>query len=583
MLDTAWNDAEGKVTFKTLTYDETDVGAKEYVIREAAPAEDDGAYQYDRHSETVTVTILDNGDGTLDVKADKTGKEVEFINEIGKASGRIVLTAHKSLIANKLTAGQFKFELVQGNEVLDTAWNDAEGKVTFKALTYDEMDVGTKKYVIREVVPAEDDGTYQYDRHSETVTVTIQNNGDGTLDVTADKTGMDVEFVNTYRAVGEIELTAHKTLNGGTLQEHQFRFELLQGGEVLDTAWNDAEGKIAFKTLTYEVADIGTKEYVIREAAPAEDNENYQYDRHSETVTVTIRDNGDGTLKVTADKTGMDVEFVNSFSASAKLVLTAKKEFEGGILTDSMFSFELLEVIPDDGAKEGYSTKLLETVGNSANGTISFSPIEFTQEDVDPETGEGEKNYIIREAVPAEPDRSIIYDIHEKRVKVTLRLQDNGVLTITSKMTPNKVFRNEVEKPTPPKYDYKFKFSKIWQGGTEAGIEFVLYNPDGSVRHKMFNKKTITDTKWEYEAWFATDTEYYVVENVPAGYIVQYENIGKYADVTDRCYNGGTIINKKVPKTGDTAELLLWAGMVLAGIGGITAALVIGKRKKPRK
>ena len=36
------------------------------------------------------------------------------------------------------------------------------------------------------------------------------------------------------------------------------------------------------------------------------------------------------------------------------------------------------------------------------------------------------------------------------------------------------------------------------------------------------------------------------------GYLTIYENVGKYAGVTDRCHNGGTIINYKVPQTGDS-------------------------------
>ena len=59
---------------------------------------------------------------------------------------------------------------------------------------------------------------------------------------------------------------------------------------------------------------------------------------------------------------------------------------------------------------------------------------------------------------------------------------------------------------------------------------------------------------------------YYVIEEVPEGYMVRYENVGAYADVTDRCYNGGTIINYKVPKTGDDATPALW--IALAAMSG---------------
>ena len=73
---------------------------------------------------------------------------------------------------------------------------------------------------------------------------------------------------------------------------------------------------------------------------------------------------------------------------------------------------------------------------------------------------------------------------------------------------------------------------------------------------------------------------YYVVEEVPEGYKVRYENVGAYADVTDRCYNGGTIINYKVPPTGDGENPILWIGCILAGIAVLGGLFIVAKRKK---
>ena len=64
------------------------------------------------------------------------------------------------------------------------------------------------------------------------------------------------------------------------------------------------------------------------------------------------------------------------------------------------------------------------------------------------------------------------------------------------------------------------------------------------------------------------------------GYKTKYVNVGVYEHITDRCCDGGTIINKKIPKTGDEEPLLLWAGMIALGAVGLTAALVIGKKRK---
>ena len=136
--------------------------------------------------------------------------------------------------------------------------------------------------------------------------------------------------------------------------------------------------------------------------------------------------------------------------------------------------------------------------------------------------------------------------------------------------------------PPGPPYDFRFVFTKMWSGGTGDSIDWTLYNSDGSVRHKKFNKKVISNTEWQYEAWFVTADDYYIIENVPQGYRVQYVNTGAHAGDTDRCYNGGTIINYKIPKTGDTAPLLLWGAGVLAGMAGLLG-LVFRKRLHRRK
>ena len=126
-------------------------------------------------------------------------------------------------------------------------------------------------------------------------------------------------------------------------------------------------------------------------------------------------------------------------------------------------------------------------------------------------------------------------------------------------------------KPVSPdsgSYDFQFSFTVRWDADPADSIDWVLYNADGSVAHKKFNKK-VSGSEWRYDAWFSTAGDYYIVENVPAGYKVRYENIGTHAGVTDRCYNGGTVINYKVPKTGDPADPLLWACVAALGLAAL--------------
>ena len=140
----------------------------------------------------------------------------------------------------------------------------------------------------------------------------------------------------------------------------------------------------------------------------------------------------------------------------------------------------------------------------------------------------------------------------------------------------------ESEKPVSPdpgSYDFPFTFTVRWDADPADSIDWVLYNSDGSAAHKKFNKK-VSGNEWRYEAWFSVAGDYYLVENVPAGYRVRYENTGTHAGVTDRCYNGGTIVNYKVPKTGDPVDPLLW---VVSGILGLLALFLAWQLFRDRR
>ena len=129
---------------------------------------------------------------------------------------------------------------------------------------------------------------------------------------------------------------------------------------------------------------------------------------------------------------------------------------------------------------------------------------------------------------------------------------------------------------------YHFTFTKKWSGKTGDSISWTLYNPDGTVRRKKFDKTVVSDIEWQYDAWFETGADYYLIEDVPEGYLVRYENVGLHEGETDRCYNGGTIINYTVPNTGDPlplGEILLAGGLAVFAGTALTFALRRRRRK----
>lgn len=123
--------------------------------------------------------------------------------------------------------------------------------------------------------------------------------------------------------------------------------------------------------------------------------------------------------------------------------------------------------------------------------------------------------------------------------------------------------------PTPVPYKYRFTFTKRWEGDHEDSISWTMYNADGTKRTKKFNKEIVSEDVWRYEAYFTSSVDdCYVIEVPPEGYLVQYENVGAYSDVTDRCHIGGTIVNISIPQTSDDTPLEMYlAAMLLAALG----------------
>ena len=127
--------------------------------------------------------------------------------------------------------------------------------------------------------------------------------------------------------------------------------------------------------------------------------------------------------------------------------------------------------------------------------------------------------------------------------------------------------------------DHKFTFTKRWSGTPGESIDWTFYDAEGHVVRKRFNKKVVSEVEWQYTAWFDSPREYYLVEKPVPGYETIYRNVGKYANITDRCYNGGTIINYRAPNTGDESRPILWIALGAAGLL-LLIALVIKHRRK---
>ena len=154
-------------------------------------------------------------------------------------------------------------------------------------------------------------GGVSYDAKAYTVTVNVKDNGEGQL-VASTEGASEIVFNNTYAAApATVNLAATKVLEGADLSDGQFTFELLNNGDVMDRATNDAEGNVAFRELTLKQA--GTYTFTMHEVEG--DVEGMTYDNSEYTVKVTVADKGEGQLVATVE--GNNPTFTNSYTAPA--------------------------------------------------------------------------------------------------------------------------------------------------------------------------------------------------------------------------------------------------------------------------
>lgn len=302
------NDADGNFSFGEIKFTKDDLGDEmsktfEYTVTESGSKP--GVTNDESH--TVTVTVTDDGKGNLTAKPDGN---LSFVNKYSPASVDFSVSQNvsvtKQLDGRDLKADEFTFELVEGNQVVATAKNKADGTVVFGTQNYTKP--GTHVYTIREAKG--NAAGVSYDPNTYTVTVNVEDRGEGKL-VASTEGASKIVFNNTYTAApATVDLTATKVLNGADLSDGQFTFELLNNGDVMDRATNDAKGNVAFRELTLKQA--GTYTFTMLEVAG--DVEGMTYDNAEYTVKISVKDDN-GQLVATVE--GNNPTFTNSYTAPA--------------------------------------------------------------------------------------------------------------------------------------------------------------------------------------------------------------------------------------------------------------------------
>ena len=343
-----------------------------------------------------------------------------------------------------ITEGQFEFVLKdENNKVVETAKNQADGTVNFKALTFNKE--GTHTYTITENKGT--DATINYSTQSITATVDVKKENDK-LVATVTYSGGDGEQKNTITNTQnkpkvsntKVTLNLKKAFEGGELKGDDFEFVAKDSNDkVVGTTKNKKDGSITFDNITVDHA--GTFKYTITETKGSDKTITYSDKTITATVVVVEKDNALVVEQVTySDGENATDTFTNKKEApkteTTKASLQVKKLLKEGEttipLTDDQFEFVL---------KEGDNT--LETAKNKANGTVTFKELTYTEE--------GTHTYTITENQGT--DTSINYSKQMITATVEVKkVNDKLVATVTysgGDAEKGDTFTNTKTPPTP--------------------------------------------------------------------------------------------------------------------------------------
>lgn len=294
----------GKPRSHVFTYKVTESGSVPGVTNDATA------------TKTVSFKVTDDGAGKLTVErqGDAASPAFSFANTytVAPANSSVTdqVTVTKTLTGRDMAAGEFAFELLEGEDVVATGVNAADGTVALSAVKYTQP--GTHRYTLHEVGGGTVANGVTYDGATYTVVTTVKDNGDGTLSVVHALEGArEASFANAYQATPTtVVIGASKTLVGKNLEDGQFTFVLTAADGTELKAKNAADGKIAFPALTFDKP--GTYEFALTELDDAQAN--VTYDKHAYKVTVTVVDDGLGHLNATVAGDADVLAFTNTYA-----------------------------------------------------------------------------------------------------------------------------------------------------------------------------------------------------------------------------------------------------------------------------
>lgn len=499
------NDAKGKVDFGKITFTLDDLnkalGEKPekrehtftYTVTESGEVA--GVTNDAKPSREVSFTVTDDGKGNLSVSRKPDGNAAfTFTNTYSatpvETSVTDQITANKVLTGRELAAGEFSFELVEGDKVVAKGTNAADGTIAMDKIAYDKP--GKHTYTLREVNGGTTSKGITYSDAKYTIETTITDNGDGTLKaehVLKDATA--ATFKNTYSVApldAELDFDLGKVISGRDWTDgDEFSFTItapenapLPDPATVTVSKKDAkDGIAAIKFGKIHYAAAGTYKYEIRENAG--NAAGMAYDGHVATAEVTVTEDGEGklTANVTKKENG---RFTNTYRTELNYTaaggLWLSKYLDGRPMTEGQFTFTVtpaddasaraLGLLP--GANSFKSPEAAEaTVG--LIDILAGHEVKFTQADA----GKTFK-YTVAEKNDDQPGYT--YDDAVRTVTIAIADDTAGTLTATTTVsggpegtheTVHKSGENKVEKALVP-FHNSYSATTNTPGGTAAQV-----------------------------------------------------------------------------------------------------------------
>ncbi len=655
----------GHFTFDTVELTE----AKEYyfLAKEIIPTTEELGVKYDKTVFRIKVNVTDDGRGKLNpeiVIRTNDGYPVDdivFNNTYAPVEGtKVTINGNKTLDKEdgtdvNFTDFTFTFELYEANDKYEINNSvaaipqnaAADGKFSFEK-EYKPEDLGkTFYYVIKEKDNDHGGVTYSEEEYRIKVEV-IDAVKDGKLETKVtitDKNGdpvtaTELGFVNNYNITETAKLTVSgsKTLEGRKIKANDFKFDIYTAnsqGEITssepikhanNTVKSDYVGEFTIKDIPLDKA--GIHYFVLKEdSSKGVAKAGVTYDTTQYFITVTVKDDKDGTLSVdqityervtateTSTVTDKDISFKNTYKASASkpLNFNGKKLLDGRKLKDGEFTFILQET--DEKFVPLKDTASLKAV-NSEKGDFEFDALTFQKT--------GTYYYVISEDSTVNAER-VTFDGTKYYATVTVTDDtDSGRLVAEYELktdpTANKTVQvvefNNIFTPKPD--DIKVNLSvdkKVENKGrakiTAKGFSFLLekvglndkltaetdengkaefilnFSEDDIGKTYNYKLTEVNDNKPHIKY---SDAEYAIAititlnkDNKLVASITQNEKEVKTvsAEFINE-YDYTPAENTESPKTGDISNINLWLALLFVS-GGIITASYFGNRKKQTK